>query len=161
MLEFFKSDIYVWILSGIVLIMIVLYVTNSIKLSKLRKSYKEFMRRLGNGNNMDEMMMSYIKKVNEVDQKSEQLLEYCHKINENVGSCLQKIGFVRYNAFQDTGSDLSFAMAILDRNNNGIIINGIYSRDGSNVYSKIVEKGKSPYRLSAEEEQALEEALKK
>ena len=74
---------------------------------------------------------------------------------------MQKVGFVRYNAFKDTGSELSFALAILNRNNTGIILNGIYSRETSNIYAKSIENGKSEYRLSEEETIALNEALQK
>lgn len=71
-----------------------------------------------------------------------------------------KIGMVRYNAFQDTGSNLSFAVALLDDKNTGIVINGIYSRDCSNIYSKPIENGKSNFILSSEEKEAIDIAIK-
>ena len=74
-------------------------------------------------------------------------------------TCIQKIGIVRYNAFKDTGSDLSFALAMLDEKNNGVVLNGIYSREMSNIYAKPVEKGKSKYTLSEEEQQAIQKAI--
>ena len=70
------------------------------------------------------------------------------------------MGIVRYSAFQDTGSDLSFSLALLDEKNNGIVMNGIYSREMSNIYAKPVEAGKSSYTLSEEEQQAIEKAMK-
>ena len=73
--------------------------------------------------------------------------------------CIQKIGIVRYNAFKDTGSDLSFALALLDSKDNGVVLNGIYSREMSNIYAKPVEKGVSKYVLSDEEKQAIEKAV--
>ena len=66
---------------------------------------------------------------------------------------------VRYNAFQDTGSNLSFAVALLDSNNTGIVLNGIYSRDGSNIYSKPIQEGKSNFVLSDEEKEAINQAI--
>ena len=74
-------------------------------------------------------------------------------------NCIQKIGLVRYNAFKDTGSDLSFTLALLDNKNTGIVLNGIYSRETSNIYSKPVEKGTSTYTLSDEEKQAIQKAI--
>ena len=65
------------------------------------------------------------------------------------------------NAFQDTGSNLSFALAILDKNNNGIVLNGIYSREMSNIYAKPVESGISSYTLSEEEKEAIKKAMEK
>ena len=76
-------------------------------------------------------------------------------------SCVQKIGIVRYSAFRDTGSDLSFALALLDEKNNGVVLNGIYSREMSNIYAKPVENGESTYTLSEEEKQAINKAISK
>ena len=66
---------------------------------------------------------------------------------------------VRYSAFKDTGSDLSFALALLNDNNDGVISNGIYSREMSNIYAKQVKEGKTSGKLSEEEKEALEIAL--
>ena len=67
---------------------------------------------------------------------------------------------IRYSAFKDTGSDLSFTLALLNKENTGVVLNGIYSRDMSNIYAKPVEKGVSTYTLSEEEKQAIEKAMK-
>ena len=74
-------------------------------------------------------------------------------------NCIQKIGIVRYNAFKDTGSDLSFALAMLDEKNNGVVLNGIYSREMSNIYAKPVENGVSKYTISDEEKEAIQRAI--
>ena len=73
--------------------------------------------------------------------------------------CIQKVGIVRYSAFKDTGSDLSFAVAMLDEKNNGIVFNGIYSREMSNIYAKPIKNGKSEYTLSEEEVEAINRAV--
>ena len=66
---------------------------------------------------------------------------------------------IRYSAFKDTGSDLSFTLALLNKENTGVVLNGIYSSDMSNIYSKPVEKGESNYTLSEEEKQAINKAI--
>ena len=96
------------------------------------------MNKLGNGNNLEEMMKEYIKRVEIVETKNNEIMEYCKVIDDNIKRCSQKMGIVRYNAFKDTGSDLSFALAILDDHNNGVVLNGIYARDSSNIYAKPV-----------------------
>ena len=63
---------------------------------------------------------------------------------------------VRFNAFKDVGSDLSFAIALLDRNDNGVVLNGLYGSDSSNIYAKPIKGGVSTYQLSDEEKYALE-----
>jgi len=72
---------------------------------------------------------------------------------------LQKVGLIRFNPFERTGGDQSFVAAFLDRENNGIILNFIYTRDGLRVYTKKVKKGKGEeYDLSEEEKKAIEKS---
>lgn len=160
-LNFLRTDTFLIALIIIIFILFILYIANTIKLSKLRKSYKEFMKRLGNGNNIEEMLNNYMDSVNKVQNENKQLAEYCKAIDKNMGKCIQKVGMVRYNAFQDTGSDLSFTLALLDEDNNGVVLNGIYSREMSNIYAKSVEKGKSLNTLSEEEKEAIRKAINK
>lgn len=160
-LNFLRTDAFLIGLIIAILILFILYISNIVKLSKLRKSYKEFMKRLGNGNNIDEMLKKYMDNVEKVEKENKELAEYCKTIDKNMGKCLQKVGIVRYNAFQDTGSDLSFTLALLDENNNGVVLNGIYSREMSNIYAKPVENGKSVNTLSEEEKEAIRKAMNK
>ena len=81
------------------------------------------------------------------------------QLDDQIQRCVQKIGVVRYNAYKDSGSDLSFAVALLDENNNGVVFNGIYSREMSNIYAKPVFDGKSKYTITDEENQAIDKAI--
>ena len=157
--NFLRSDIFLFILLVAVIILFVLYIISVANLKKLRVSYSKFMNKLDKENNLKEMMKEYIKRVNTVEAKNEEIISYCKVIDENIKRCSQKIGLVRYNAFKDTGSDLSFALAILDDYNNGVVLNGIYARDSSNIYAKPVENGQSKYVLSNEEKEAINRAM--
>ncbi len=157
--NFLKSDIFMLVLFIIVIVLAVLYITSVINLKKLRTSYSKFMNKLGNGNNLEEMLQNYIKKVETVEARNEEIISYCKIIDDNIKRCSQKIGIVRYNAFKDVGSDLSFALAILDDYNNGVVLNGIYARDSSNIYAKPIENGTSKYILSEEEKEAVNRAI--
>ena len=68
---------------------------------------------------------------------------------------------IRYKAFEDVGSDLSFSVALLDGENNGVILTGIYGRDYSTTYAKPIDKGISRYDLSEEELHVLNAAMNK
>ena len=94
-----------------------------------------------------------------MQEENKEIVEYCKKINKNIEVCVQKVGIVRYSAFKDTGSDLSFALALLDANNNGVVLNGIYSRDMSNIYAKPVTNGTSTYTMTQEEKDAIDKAI--
>ena len=157
--NFLKSDIFMLVLFIIVIVLAVLYITSVINLKKLSTSYSKFMNKLGNGNNLEEMLQNYIKKVETVEARNEEIISYCKIIDDNIKRCSQKIGIVRYNAFKDVGSDLSFALAILDDYNNGVVLNGIYARDSSNIYAKPIENGASKYILSEEEKEAVNRAI--
>ena len=157
--NFLRSDIFLLVLFIIVIILLILYITSVINLKKLRTSYSRFMSKLGNGNNIEELLKEYIKRVETVEAKNGEIISYCKLIDENIKRCTQKIGIVRYNAFKDVGSDLSFTLAILDDYNNGVVLNGIYARDNSNIYAKPIENGQSKYILSEEEKESVNKAI--
>lgn len=72
---------------------------------------------------------------------------------------IQKIGLVRFNPFKETGGDQSFILALLDKQDSGIVLSGLYSRSGMRWYAKQIEKGKTTeHELSAEEKQAIQQA---
>ncbi|MBO5479261.1 MAG: DUF4446 family protein [Clostridia bacterium] len=158
-LNFIKTDNFYIGLIIVIFIMFILYLVNIIKLSKLRKSYSIFMKKIGNGQNIQETLEKYIDKLNDVQKENTELKNYCKQLDNTIARCIQKVGLVRYNAFKDTGSDLSFTLALLNEENTGVVLNGIYSREMSNIYSKPVEKGTSSYTLSEEEKQAINKAI--
>ena len=73
------------------------------------------MSKLGNGNNIPEMLKKYLDDVNLIKKDNSEIKAYYTKLDSDISSCIQKVGLVRYNAFKDVGSDLSFAIALLDR----------------------------------------------
>lgn len=144
------------IVFAIMILAIFMSIINSVKTRKTIKKYNSLMKKLGNGTNLETMLRGYIDTVNKVDRKNQEVLEYCNRLDEKIVKCIQKVGMVRYNAFEDTGSDLCFAIALLDYEDSGVVINGIYSREGSATYAKPVNKGGSNYTLSTEEVQAID-----
>ena len=117
------------------------------------------MKKLSNGINLEEMISKYISSCELIENDNKIIKEQIVDIQNQLKYCTQKVGFVRYNAFSDTGSDLSFAVALLDDENTGIILNGVYSREVSNIYAKQVIKGEAKNNLSEEEKQALNKAI--
>ena len=158
-LEFLKTDNYLLILSAIIIILLIGFLAVLISNIKLNNRYKKFMNKLGNGKDLEEDLENFMYKVNRVERQNAEITNFCKNLDEDLSKCIQKIGIVRYSAFKDTGSDLSFAVALLDEKNNGIVFNGIYSREMSNIYAKPVEKGNSKYTLSNEEVEAIRKAV--
>ena len=159
LMEMMKTDTFLFIMFGIMVILIIGFAVMLIKFSSLNKRYKEFMTKLGNGKNLEEDLETYMYRVDKVEKQNAEISNQIRNLDNDLSKCIQKVGMVRYNAFKDTGSDLSFALALLDENNDGVVLNGIYSREMSNIYAKPVEKGKSTYTISEEEAQAIQKAI--
>lgn len=158
-LEFMKSDNYIMILNVLVMFLFVGFIALLINNFKLNKKYKTFMKKLGKGKNIEEDLERFMQKIYKVENQNVEILDFCKNLDEDISKCIQKVGVVRYNAFKDTGSDLSFTVALLDEKNDGVVFNGIYSREMSNIYAKPVNNGNSTYTLSEQEIEAIERAM--
>lgn len=141
------------------ILLILIFLINAKAMNKSKKAYKTLIKKLGKTNNIEELLCDYFEKVEEVEKSNENIKVYCENIDKEMNKCIQKVGIIRYSAFKDVGSDLSFALALLDENNNGVVLNGIYSVENSNIYAKPVEKGKSKYTISEEEQKAIDIAI--
>ena len=101
--------------------------------------------------------MAQFKELKENFEKISRELETLKKENKfNV----QKVGLIRFNPFKEIGGNQSFSLALLDGNENGVVITSLYTREGNRVYGKPIENGKSLHLLSEEENQAIERAQK-
>ncbi len=157
LLEMLKSDNFIIISFFINLVLLTTVIINIVILINTKKQYLNFMKKIGKGTNLDEMLKVYLKDVEEIKKDNSEIKAYYIKLDSDIGSCIQKTGLVRYNAFQNVGSDLSFAIALLDRENNGVVLNGLYGSDSSNIYAKPIKNGESiHYQLSDEEKYAIE-----
>ena len=136
---------------------LVMILVQGSKLSKLDKKCKDLARGVDN-KNLEEIIHKYYEKVDQADIRVNQMNKKLEVMDERLLKCVQKVGMVRYNAFDDTGGDQSFSIALLDDQQNGFIITSIYGRNNSAMYGKPVKKGKASYALSAEEMQALDRA---
>jgi ABC-type Na+ efflux pump permease subunit len=157
--EMLRTDTFVVLIAIIIILLIIICIYNIIKLKNITKKYNDFMIKLGNGKNIEEDLQQFMNRVERVEIRSAELTNYCQNLDNNMMKCIQKVGIVRYSAFKDTGSDLSFALAMLDEENSGVVLNGIYSREMSNIYAKPIEAGKTSYTLTKEEQEALEKAM--
>lgn len=108
---------------------------------------------------LEDIVLEQVSKGREMDTAITRLQEADRKIIEQLSFAVQKIGVVRFNPFGDVGGNQSFAVAMLDNHNSGVIILSLYSRDGVRIYGKPVMDGQSEYKLSEEEIEALKKAM--
>ena len=158
-MDFIRTDNFLLILSIIVGILTIGFIAILYSNIKLKNKYNKFMKKIGNGKNIEEDLENYMYRVERVERQNAEIISYCKNLDDEVAKCIQKVGIVRYSAFKDTGSDLSFAVAMLNENNDGVVFNGIYSREMSNIYAKSVKNGGSEYTLSEEEKEAIRRAI--
>jgi len=143
-----------------ILLALIIFISINIKLAKLNKRYNIMMKGM-DGINVEQLLLKHIEDVKETVNKVDKLSIGCQKMENQFKKSIQKFGVVRFNAFEDMGSDLSFSIALLDYQNDGMVISSIYSRSESRMYAKPVLAGQSSYLLTDEEKQALIQAMDK
>ena len=106
-----------------------------------------------------ESLLDEVKKEKEIDLELKKSIE---KIELEGQQHIQKIGFIRFNPFAETGGNQSFILAVLDGNNSGFVLTSLHSRESTRIFSKPVKEGKEDgFEFSKEEIQAVVAATKK
>jgi hypothetical protein len=144
----------------IIFISLVWNIILTFQFATLSKKYKKFMRGTS-GKNIEGIFLEELENIKSNDQKFNAIKTRMDAMQDQIDKCLQKQSIVRYNAFTDTGSDLSYSIAIMDNLDNGIVITGIYGRNEFIGYAKPVDNGTSSYTLSVEEQLAITRCQKK
>jgi hypothetical protein len=109
---------------------------------------------------LEGVILEQTKSLKALDKDIQELYNISNQINNLALRGLHKVGWVRFNPFKEVGGDQSFALALLNGKNNGVIISSLYTREGTRVYSKsIVDCKSEKHPLTEEEEQAIKIAL--
>ena len=145
-------------LGVLVIIMYVIIINLYMNLSYLKKRYRKMMAG-ADGANLERMLIGHIDETKAVVEENARIKEENKRIAGLLQKALTRVGVVRFRAFEDMGSDLSYAVALLDAENNGVILSSIFGREDSRSYVKPIEAGTSTYTLTEEEEEALHKAM--
>lgn len=152
------SVIVVSVAVAVILILFILNIVALVKLGNVKKKYNAFME----GKDAKTLEDTILKRFSEIDElKIRQELQDkdIQLLKENILKTYQKIGLVKYDAFNEMGGQLSFSLAMLDKRNNGFLLNTVHNREGSYTYAKEIFDGKSAIDLSEEEKEALNKAI--
>ena len=144
-------------MAAMLLILLILIIVALCKLKKLNRKFDRFMRGK-DAESLEDTILSCIEKNEQIDQMNQLLREDIIGLRKNQRITYQKMGMVKYNAFREMSGDLSYALALLDQEENGFIINSVYAKEGGYSYIKEIVKGESFILLSEEEKAALEKA---
>ena len=152
------TGIIAFILLVFVVILLICVVSCHMRLGRLEKRYKMFMK----GKDAQSLEKTFVRKFAQVDKLSEissVQSENIISIRKEMDRMFTKYGVIKYDAFDDMGGKLSFVLALLDSSNSGLILNAIHSRDNCFLYLKEIVKGESYVMLSQEEVEALRKAV--
>ena len=141
-----------------VILLFLLYVNVTMKYNRLKSSYMTFMRGK-DGKTLEESMKERFAEVDTILKVTKQNRSDIREINRRLEGNYQKLGIIKYDAFNEMGGKLSFALAMLDGKNNGWVINAMHSREGCYTYVKEIVKGESYVELAEEEAEALDKAI--
>lgn len=142
----------------LILILLILNIISLVKITNLRKRLKKFMKGKDARSLEKEIIAlhednKFLKNMTEINKKD------IRNLNKRFAKAFQKIGIVKYDAYQQMGGLLSFSLALLDEDNNGLILNSVHSTEGCYTYTKEVVNGECKLELSNEEKVALDQAM--
>ena len=150
--------IIIIVLLAIVVVLVAVMISNGMRLTRLERKYKTFMK----GADAQSLEKVFVRKFAQIDKLYDAKEEHDHDllfIKKNLDKMFNKYGVEKYDAFDDVGGKLSFALALLDKENTGLILNAVHSRDNCFLYMKEIVKGESYVMLSQEEVEALRKAV--
>lgn len=154
----FDSDYIILGLAGFCIILFILVIVNMIQTSKMKKKYKKFM----SGKNAKSLEETLVKRLDQIDSLVEANAaneKNIKKVVSNMKFTFQKVGLVKYDAFNEMGGKLSFSLALLNASNDGFVLNAVHSREGCYTYIKEIIDGNSIIVLAQEEQEALNMAM--
>lgn len=154
----FDSDYIILGLAGVCIILFILVIVNMAQTSKMKKKYKKFM----SGKNAKSLEEILVKRLNQIDSLVDANAtneKNIKKVVNNMKFTFQKVGLVKYDAFNEMGGKLSFSLALLNASNDGFVLNAVHSREGCYTYIKEIIDGNSIIVLAEEEQEALNMAM--
>ena len=154
----FDSDYIILGRAGFCIILFILVIVNMAQTSKMKKKYKKFM----SGKNAKSLEEILVKRLNQIDSLVDANAtneKNIKKVVNNMKFTFQKVGLVKYDAFNEMGGKLSFSLALLNASNDGFVLNAVHSREGCYTYIKEIIDGNSIIVLAEEEQEALNMAM--
>jgi hypothetical protein len=143
---------------ALILILIIVVIVQAIKFSKLSRKYKKFMSGK-NAKSLEKDIVGLYEDNKFIKASAEKNKNDILTLYKKFESTFQKIGIVKYDAFNQIGGQLSFSLALLDENDNGFILNSVHGAEGCYLYTKEIKNGMCEISLGDEEREALNMAM--
>ncbi|MBP2002348.1 hypothetical protein J2Z69_003420 [Paenibacillus shirakamiensis] len=151
------KDQLIWIVIIAAILFIWVIVWNIIQGSKLRRTRRKYETMMkGTGvENLETLLIDLKVQMDAIEDEHGEQQRQLQSLQKLLPKLKAKIGIKRYNAYGEHGNELSFSMAFLDDLKDGVVLTGIYNREGCFMYAKPLTKGESLYSLSPEEKDAI------
>ena len=146
------------LMMAMIMILFILHIKTVFKINRFMQKYKSFMKGK-DGVSLEKTILRNINDIEMLMESSKNHMEQIKQLKEMETHTLNKTAIVKYDAFKEMGGKLSFALARLDQENSGFVINAIHSREGCYTYIKEIVKGESYIVLGEEEKEALRQAV--
>ena len=146
------------LVAAVLVLLLAAVLVLSIRLGRTRRSYRALLAG-DEGGSLQKILDAHIGQVRSANARMDELNSQYAYLEQRTRGSLQHIGLVRFNPFEDTGSDQSFAIALLDDRKDGIVISSLHGRANTRIFAKPVENGGSRHALSTEESQAIKIAV--
>jgi hypothetical protein len=151
-----------WMIIGLLVVLVlivILYLIAARRQRKIYMAYKQLLKGTQPNTNLEALLMKNVEDIHQIEFKLREYELEVTQLRKELESKLDPAGIIRYNAFLDGGSDLSFSIALLNQKQNGVVITSLYGREDSRVYAKPILEGKSTYPLTDEEKSAISKVI--
>jgi hypothetical protein len=145
----------------VVVLALVLAVVGLIRRTRKLGRRLEGITRGSDDQSLEAVLGSHLDRVRQVVRDVDVVSARTAVLERDLQGSFGRVGLVRFNPFEDTGGNQSFALALLDGRGDGFVVSSLHARAGTRIYAKAVTAGSSESALSAEESEALRQALAK
>lgn len=163
MLNIEIADLALYIAIGLGVLFVITCIMLIVTLCKLKSLRRrvDALTRGKDAESMEDTILKFFDNIKELEDAEQKMHRDIKEIKDNLKITYQKTGLVKYDAFREMSGALSYSLALLDKQNNGVLISSMYSREGCYSYAKEIVNGESKLNLSEEEAEALKQAVAK
>ncbi len=165
-------NIYLYAVPVAIVMLLIIIIIQFMKLKKLSDRFDNFIKINSRDMNIEDALKELLDEIKnsnlkikstdlKVEEEVSDIRKNIDRINKNLQICVQKTGVIRYNPFENVGGNLCFAAALLDKNNDGFVLNTIFTEAGCYTYCKPIDNCESTITLSKEEKEAIALAINK
>jgi len=154
-----------WGISALAILLVIAFLINILLYRRLNRRMKDFesfslsLQTFMSGSHLDTVFQEYNQKLADHEQRYLKTNTRLSQIESKLRVSVDRAELLRFRAFENVGSDLSFAFALLNQEGSGVVLSSIHNRDESRVYAKPVKEGISTYSLTGEEKEVIDRAM--